>query len=558
MNTEIVSPNASIPMSATLPPADRHNQPTANQGRLRVTMTWVWLAVIAVSLLFIVRALPAQEALRLLQDTVADLGMWGPVVFGLAYLAAGLLFVPGAALTLAAGAIFGLLAGTIIVSAASTLTAAVAFLIARYAARRRVAELAGRRPRFAAIDEAIGAGGWRIVALLRLSPAVPFSLGNYLYGLTAIRFWPYVLASWAFMLPGTFLYVYIGHLGAAGIAAAGASPAVQTGRLALLVTGLAATVVVTAYVTRLARRALAQHTAVIRSDGGERRSPRATPARRLRLLPLVAILLAAGAVLARAQRSRLQSLLGPPAIKLAEAYPERPDGPIFDHHPFDALLRKHVSAGGWVDYDGLTKDAASLDAYLVSLKTAPWDELGRDERLALLINAYNAFTLKLILEHWDGGKLKSIKDIPAKQRWEAVRWDVGGHTWSLNQIEQEQIRPKFREPRVHFALVCAAAGCPPLRAEAYTGRRLEQQLDEQARYVHQHSRWFRYAAGSGQVELTRLYSWYRGDFEQVAGSVLAFAARYAPPLRAALDAGKHPRIRWLKYDWRLNRKEHAP
>ena len=484
--------------------------------RAATLVTWGSITIIVVSLLVLVRILPTQEALRFVQTTVANLGGWGPLVFGLAYVVAGLLFVPGAALTLAAGALFGLLAGTITVSLASTTTAALAFLIARHGARRQVADLARRSPRFAAIDQAIGTGGWRIVALLRLSPAVPFSLGNYLYGITAVRFWPYVLASWAFMLPGTFLYVYIGHLGVTGVAAAAdRSSAASFGRIALLIVGLAATVSVTAYVTRLARRALANRTAAVeRTANGPAQDPAPAerqPPRLPRLLPLVAGSFAVAAIAACAQQGRLRSLLGPSQVTLKETYEAKPGGPTVDHGQFDALLRKHVGSGGWVDYAGLAGDAAKLDQYLAAVRRAPLDKLGRNERLALLINAHNAFTLKLILEHWNDGKLQSIKEIPAQQRWDAVRWNVGGYTWSLNQIEHEQVRPKFREPRIHFALVCAAVGCPPLRSEAYTGARLDEQLADQAKYVHTHDRWFRYERGADSVALTRLYDWFGDD-----------------------------------------------
>ncbi len=180
---------------------------------------------------------------------------------------------------------------------------------------------------------------------------------------------------------------------------------------------------------------------------------------------------------------------------------------------------------------------------------APFDQLGRNEKLALLINAYNAFTLRLILDH---APVDSIKAIAEDQRWDAARWQVGGHTWSLNQIEHEQIRPNFREPRIHFALVCAAVGCPPLRAGAFTGDRLDEQLEEQTRYVHRHGTWYRYDPAANTLNLTRLYDWYGGDFEQVAGSVAAFPARYDPPLRVAIDRGQQPRIQWLPYNWDLN------
>src|SRR5687767_15754179 len=167
-----------------------------------------------------VRVLPVQEWLAAFQGWVAGRGAWGGVVYGAAYVLAAILFVPGSLLTIGAGLLFGLLWGTVIVSIASTAAAALAFLIARHVARQRIAEMAGRNPTFGAIDRAVRDKGWRIVALLRLSPLIPFSLSNYLYGLTPVAFGPYVLASWIAMLPATVLYVY---LGAAGRAAAGAS-----------------------------------------------------------------------------------------------------------------------------------------------------------------------------------------------------------------------------------------------------------------------------------------------------------------------------------------------
>jgi len=230
----------------------------ARSPRILAAVRWISAAVIVLGLLAIVRALPVARGIELLRDRADGLGPPGMLVFGLAYVMAALLFVPGSALTLAAGAVFGPGWGTLVVSLASTSAAALAFLIARYFAREKVAALARKHPRFHAVDRAIGARGWRIVALLRLSPAMPFSAGNYLYGLTAVRFWPYVAASWLGMLPGTFLYVYLGHAGGAGLSAVGAERGGgrSAGEWAMLAVGLAATVVVTVYVTRVARRAL--------------------------------------------------------------------------------------------------------------------------------------------------------------------------------------------------------------------------------------------------------------------------------------------------------------
>lgn len=247
-------------------------------------------------------------------------------------------------------------------------------------------------------------------------------------------------------------------------------------------------------------------------------------------------------------------LFGPPRVIMQEAYADEDGTTTFDHSLFDRLLRGAVDEDGWVDYEGLRRDPSDLDQYIETLAAAPFDDLGRDEKLAFLINAYNAFTLRLILDYYP---LQSIRDIPADKRWIDVRWRVGSRTWSLEQIEHEQIRPKFVEPRIHFALVCAAVGCPPLRNEAYTGDKLDQQLTGQLEYAHRHERWFRFEPDLGRVYLTSLYNWYAGDFEQAAGSALRFAARYAPDLKAAIDADKSPSVAFLDYDWSLNSKKNA-
>ena len=263
----------------------------------------------------------------------------------------------------------------------------------------------------------------------------------------------------------------------------------------------------------------------------------------------VAVALLAVAACTHQRRDAFKNLFGPAPVTLQEAYQGQSGGPTFDHSAFDALLRKHVDKDGWVDSEGFGSDAVSLDAYIASIGNAPFADLGRDEKLAFLINAYNAFTLRLILDHYP---IESIMDIPSAKRWDAKRWRLGQMTLSLNQIEHEQVRPKFAEPRIHFALVCAAIGCPKLRNEAFQADRIEEQLEDQTRYVHSHDRWFGYQPGAKEVHLTKLYDWYGADFKQVAGSVLDFAARYSAPLKSALGEDKKPRINWLDYDWTLN------
>ena len=193
---------------------------------------------------------------------VQGLGPAGPLVFIAAYAAAVVAFVPGSILTLAAGAIFGLVAGTLYVLVAATLGSALAFLVSRYVARGFVEKKLAGDPKLAAIDRAIGAEGRKIVLLLRLSPAFPFSVLNYALGLTRVRFADYLLASVG-MLPGTLLYVYSGKLaGDVAALAGGATVAKGAGYYALWSVGLLATLGVTWFVTRIARRALAEATAV--------------------------------------------------------------------------------------------------------------------------------------------------------------------------------------------------------------------------------------------------------------------------------------------------------
>jgi uncharacterized membrane protein YdjX (TVP38/TMEM64 family) len=210
------------------------------------------LAAGVVALFVLARVLPVERWLTAFQGWVEGLGFWAPVLYGAVYVLAALLLVPGALLTIGAGLLFGLVRGTVVVMVSATAAAALAFLLARHLARERVERWAARDPRFAAIDAAIREQGWKVVLLLRLSPLVPFSLSNYLYGLTAVRFWPYVLASAVGMLPGTLLYVSLGAAGRAAAEGRGRGPL----EWALLALGVAATAVATVLVGRAARRQL--------------------------------------------------------------------------------------------------------------------------------------------------------------------------------------------------------------------------------------------------------------------------------------------------------------
>src|SRR6266567_805609 len=221
--------------------------------------------VILIGLLLAAQFLPVQQWLRSFNDWVGQMGLAGIFIFIAVYAAATVLLAPGAILTIGAGFAFGLWKGFLAVSAGATLGAALAFLVARFIARDKIEAMARRNPKFRRIDNAIGKQGAKLIFLLRLSPVIPFNLSNYFYGLTAVKFWPYVLASWIGMMPGTFLYVYIGTAGKAAISAASGEAVKQGWQYWTFISvGLVGTIVVTIWVTKIARDAL-KKTADMRS-----------------------------------------------------------------------------------------------------------------------------------------------------------------------------------------------------------------------------------------------------------------------------------------------------
>ena len=224
--------------------------------RARSWVNFGGAAVVVAALLLAGRMLPFREGIDAFGRWLAGLGPAGYALFIAAYALVTVLMMPAVLMTIAAGYFFGLLTGVALVSTGATLGAALAFLIARHLARERVARYTGASPRYAAIDDAIGKKGWPIVFLLRLSPLVPFVVSNYFYGLTAIRFWPYVLASWVGMLPLTFLYVSFGVAAReAAVPSAGPAAAWKWGLLAV---GALVTLAATVYAGKVVREALAE------------------------------------------------------------------------------------------------------------------------------------------------------------------------------------------------------------------------------------------------------------------------------------------------------------
>lgn len=224
--------------------------------------------------------------------------------------------------------------------------------------------------------------------------------------------------------------------------------------------------------------------------------------------------------------------------------------PVIDHAPFTKLLHAHVK-DGVVDYPALGKERAALTAYLETLRKVDEKTLAaqpKPAQLAYYLNLYNAETLALLLEH---PGVKSIRDIGgAEGPWKLPRVKLFGQTRTLDELEHEIIRKRYPDARVHFALVCAAKGCPKLRSEAYTGERLEAQLDDQARtFLRATSR---FDAKTRTLTVSKLFEWFAGDFTRDAGTVPAYVARYLGPAEQAQLLAGDVKLAYLAYDWSLN------
>jgi len=228
----------------------------------------------------------------------------------------------------------------------------------------------------------------------------------------------------------------------------------------------------------------------------------------------------------------------------------------FDHSyaQFDAVLKKHVR-NARVDYPALKAGRAPLDATLKQFGAVTEGEFGRwtqPQQLAFLINLYNAATLQLIIDHYP---LRSIKDIGniLKGPWKQEVVPLLGHTTTLDYLEHGVLRKRYNEPRVHFAIVCASIGCPPLRAEAYTADRLDAQLADQGRAFLQTPEKNRVDAADGTLFLSPIFKWFSEDFEKKSGSVVAFVTPFfAPADQSVLRTRRDLKIRYTDYDWSLN------
>ncbi|MFH0822177.1 MAG: DUF547 domain-containing protein [Pseudomonadota bacterium] len=249
----------------------------------------------------------------------------------------------------------------------------------------------------------------------------------------------------------------------------------------------------------------------------------------------------------------------------------------FSYDNFAKVLGVYVDERGMVDYQGLKAHRKPLDDFIASLsRLAPkiyegWTDKAKP---AFWINAYNALTLKAIIDHYpiEASLVKSflypknsIRQIPGV--WDKLTFTVMGKDMTLDGIEHNVLRPTFNEPRIHVALVCAAMGCPPLRNEPYTGGKLDAQLDDQATTFLKQKAKFRVDRNAGKVLVSPIFDWFGQDFvknyatEKVDSrrsekdtAIIEFIRRYAGPADQTYLSKGGLSIEYLKYDWSLNEK----
>lgn len=231
------------------------------------------------------------------------------------------------------------------------------------------------------------------------------------------------------------------------------------------------------------------------------------------------------------------------------------DAPNYDsdkeppsHQQWDQMVNKHVTPDGWVDYKGFIQDSAKLNSYLQALKnTLPDDDWTKKEKIAYWLNVYNAFVVKLLIDHYP---VESIKDIGPTLSIPTVRdvftidfFKIGGKELSLNDVEHNILR-NMNEPRIHFAVNCASISCPKLRDEAYTAEKLDYQLNDQADFFLNESG--ENELSPDQVKISKIFSWFTKDFTK-EGTVIDYLNKFSD-----VEINPDADIDYKDYDWDLN------
>ena len=453
---------------------------------------------------------------------------WAPVIFVAAYAVATALAVPGTVLTLAGGAVFGFAWGTLYNAVAANLGANGAFALARGLGRDAVRRLAGSDSKaLARLDAAVSRHGFQGLLTLRLIPLVPFNVLNFGSGLLPMKWSTYAAATAIGILPGTAVYTFFAEALLRGSQEASGDA--------------------------LARLFLAGGLLAL-----------------LSFLP--AILKRCGARLPGMGSLAVAAALGIGAAGAAAApQPTHDTTGLPGHDALTRVLSAVVEADGSVDYLRLAESyerPTGLAAYLhqlAAVKAAALEAAPTRERLAFWINAYNACMLKRVIEHYPiapAGGFQGLRNRaagrPENSVWQiedvftGAHCPVAGALRSQDEIEHEIVRP-MGDPRIHFAVNCAARSCPPLVPQAYEGESIDRQLDQRVADFMADSTHFSVDRAHGRpvVRVNKVLEWYKEDFGGEEG-VLSFLAAYARgALREALEQ-PNAKLEFFEYDWTLN------
>lgn len=254
----------------------------------------------------------------------------------------------------------------------------------------------------------------------------------------------------------------------------------------------------------------------------------------------------------------------------------------FSYRDYAAVLKTYVDDAGMVNYEQLKANREKLDVFvavIANLNTKTYEEWGKKGKIAFWLNAYNALTLKVIIDNYPikpsffksriypKNSIRQIKGV-----WNKITFNVMGQDLTLEHIEHKILRKQFDEPRIHMAMVCAAMGCPALRNEPYTGEKLDRQLDDRSRKFLSNPNKFKIVRKDNKVYLSPIFKWFSSDFTdkyRLSGfrasslesfseddrAILNFASQYLKePDREFITAGKF-KIKYLDYDWSLNEQQ---
>jgi hypothetical protein len=213
-----------------------------------------------------------------------------------------------------------------------------------------------------------------------------------------------------------------------------------------------------------------------------------------------------------------------------------------DYKAYDAFLQKYVSATGNVNYKKIKANKSSLDAIVKQFQdVSPQKTWSKNEQLAYWLNAYNLFTIKLIVDNYP---VSSITKLDNGKPWDVKRIKIGTNTYSLNQIENDIVRPTFQDARIHFALNCAAKSCPPLHNKAFLAATLDTQLEQRTKsFITSKSN----VVAEKSLKISKIFEWYGADFKTKNSTIQSFFAKYS-----TVKVQKDATISYLEYDWTLN------